>query len=97
MTFKSVFPDTAGVCDVSDAGGEQSGSEFSGVLVISNGSVFTEELLDKHSAQFKALAYDCEQKVTHPKSRSAHLLLGQTRMTAAELPGVVTGVLLCGF
>ncbi|XP_058613155.1 enteropeptidase-like [Onychostoma macrolepis] len=49
--------------DNTDAGGEQSGSEFSGILVISNGSVFSEELRDKHSAQFKALAYDSEQKV----------------------------------
>lgn len=43
--------------------GDASGSEFTGRLVISNGSVFTEELLDRNSAQFKALAYDTEQKV----------------------------------
>ncbi len=71
------------VCDVSDAGGEQSGSEFSGILVISN-IVFTEELLDKHSTQFKALAYDSEQKVTHTNSR-----LGEARFrsdTKSTLP-----------
>ncbi|KAL0161893.1 hypothetical protein M9458_041289, partial [Cirrhinus mrigala] len=45
-----------------DDGGDQSGSEFTGRLVISNGTVFTEELLNKNSAQFKALAYDTEQK-----------------------------------
>ncbi|XP_016430936.1 enteropeptidase [Sinocyclocheilus rhinocerous] len=59
------------VCDVSDAGGEQSGSEFRGILVISNGSVFTEELLDKHSDRFKALAYDSEQKISDAYSRTS--------------------------
>ncbi len=74
---------SAVMCDVSDAGGEQSGSEFSGILVISN-MVFTEELLDKHSAPFKALAYDSEQKVTHTNSR-----LGEARFrsdTKSTLP-----------
>lgn len=46
-----------------DGEGEETGSEFTGRLVISNGTVFTEELLNKNSAQFKALAYDTEQKV----------------------------------
>lgn len=43
--------------------GDETGSEFTGTLVISNGTVFTEELLNKNSTQFKALAYDTEQKV----------------------------------
>lgn len=46
-----------------DGEGDETGSEFTGRLVISNGTVFTEELLNKNSSQFKALAYDTEQKV----------------------------------
>ncbi|XP_043077327.1 enteropeptidase [Puntigrus tetrazona] len=57
--------------DTADAGGEQSSSEFRGMLVISNGSVFTEELLDKHSAAFKALAYDCQLKIGDAYSRTS--------------------------
>ncbi|KAI2650931.1 Enteropeptidase [Labeo rohita] len=54
-----------------DDGGDQSGSEFTGRLVISNGTVFTEELLNTNSAQFKALAYDTEQKINDAYSRSS--------------------------
>lgn len=45
--------------------GDETGSEFTGRLIISNGTVFTEELLNKNSSQFKALAYDTEQKVQY--------------------------------
>ncbi|XP_051733469.1 enteropeptidase [Ctenopharyngodon idella] len=48
--------------------GDETGSEFTGRLVISNGTVFTEELLNKNSSQFKALAYDTEQKISEAYS-----------------------------
>ncbi|XP_052392245.1 enteropeptidase isoform X8 [Carassius gibelio] len=51
--------------------GDESGSEFTGRLVISNGSIFTEELLNKNSAKFKALAYDTEQKIDDAYSRTS--------------------------
>ncbi|XP_026089925.1 enteropeptidase-like isoform X2 [Carassius auratus] len=51
--------------------GDESGSEFTGRLVISNGSIFTEELLNKDSAKFKALAYDTEQKIDDAYSRTS--------------------------
>ncbi|XP_068072228.2 enteropeptidase [Danio rerio] len=50
---------------------DETGSEFTGKLVISNGTVFTEELLNKNSAQFKALAYDTEQRISDAYRRSS--------------------------
>ncbi|XP_048023193.1 LOW QUALITY PROTEIN: enteropeptidase [Megalobrama amblycephala] len=51
-----------------DGEGDETGSEFTGRLVLSNGTVFTEELLNKNSSQFKALAYDTEQKINEAYS-----------------------------
>ncbi|TRZ00607.1 hypothetical protein DNTS_016591 [Danionella cerebrum] len=56
--------------DTSDEEDEGIRSEFSGSFAITNGTVFTEELLNKNSAQFKALAYDSEQKINAAYSRS---------------------------
>lgn len=68
-----------------DDGGDQSGSEFTGRLVISNGTVFTEELLNTNSAQFKALAYDTEQKVhqlfSHGKFKEVVQILSFTHVS----------------
>ncbi|XP_051533716.1 enteropeptidase-like [Myxocyprinus asiaticus] len=51
--------------------GGETGSEFAGTLVISNGTIFTEELLNKSSVQFKALAYDTEQQINKAYRRSS--------------------------
>lgn len=50
---------------------EESGSEFTGRLVITNGAIFTADLLNRSSVQFKALAYDTEQQINEAYSRSS--------------------------
>lgn len=42
-----------------------SGSSFSGVLTISEGARFSEELRNRSSVHFKVLAFDTERLVSH--------------------------------
>ncbi|XP_056587484.1 enteropeptidase [Triplophysa dalaica] len=57
--------------DKNALGKDESGSGFTGRLVITNGAVFTAELLNRTSVQFKSLAYDTEQKINDAYSRSS--------------------------
>ncbi|KAA0720384.1 Enteropeptidase [Triplophysa tibetana] len=57
--------------DKNALGKDESGSGFTGRLVITNGAVFTADLLNRTSVQFKALAYDTEQQINDAYSRSS--------------------------
>nr|XP_055035145.1 enteropeptidase isoform X1 [Misgurnus anguillicaudatus] len=54
-----------------DRGEEETGSGFTGRFVISHGAIFTADLLNRSSVQFKALAYDTEQRINEAYSHSS--------------------------